>query len=91
MRRVAVLALTFVSVAVALSGAVLFWERSSRRMGTPPQRATYEALHTASVAVSAVRGGLTVDTAVKAAPALRQLLGAPVVAIANQTGLVSCG
>lgn len=80
----------FVSVAVALSGAVLFWKRSSRRVGTPPQRATYEALHTASVAASALRGGLTADTAIKAAPALRQLLGTPVVAIANQTGLVSC-
>ena len=90
MRRVAVLALMFVSGAVALSGAVLFWKRSSRRVGTPPQRATYEALHTASVAASALRGGLTADTAVKAAPALRQLLGTPVVAIANQTGLVGC-
>ena len=59
-------------------------------MGTPPQRATYETLHTASVAASALRGGLTADTAIKAAPALRQLLGTPVVAIANQTGLVGC-
>ena len=52
----AVLAVIGVSVAVALSCAVLFWQRSSRRVGTPPQRATYEALHTASVAVSALRG-----------------------------------
>ena len=87
---VAVLALMFVSFAVTLSGAALFWKRSSRRVGTPPQRATYEALHTASMAVSALRGGLTADTAIKAAPALRQLLGTPVVAIADQTGLVGC-
>jgi len=86
----AVLAIMGGSVALALCGAVLFWKRSSRRVGTPPQRATYEALHTASVAVSALRGGLTADTVVKAAPALRQLLGTPVVAIADQAGLVGC-
>ena len=86
----AVLAIMGGSVALALCGAVLFWKRSSRRVGTPPQRATYEALHTASAAVSALRGGLTADTVIKAAPALRQLLGTPVVAIADQTGLVGC-
>jgi len=86
----AVLAIMGGSVALALCGAVLFWKRSSRRVGTPPQRATYEALHTASAAVSALRGGLTADTVVKAAPALRQLLGTPVVAIADQAGLVGC-
>ena len=86
----AVLAIMGGSVALALCGAVLFWKRSSRRVGTPPQRATYEALHTASAAVSALRGGLTADTVVKAAPALRQLLGTPVVAIADQDGLVGC-
>ncbi|MBV9383668.1 MAG: histidine kinase [Streptosporangiaceae bacterium] len=86
----AVLVIMFVLVAAALSGAVLFWRRSSRRVGTPPQRATYEALHTASLAVSALRDGLTADTAVRAAPALRQLLGTPVVAIADRTGLLAC-
>ncbi len=86
----AVLAVMGVSVTLVLCCAVLFWKRTSRRVGTPPQRATYEALHTASVAVSALRGGLTADTAVRAAPALRQLLGTPVVAIADQTGLVGC-
>jgi two-component system LytT family sensor kinase len=87
---VAVLVIVFVSITAALAGAVRFWMRSSRRVGTPPQRATYEALHTASVAVSALRGGLTSETAIKAAPALRHLLGTPVVAIADQAGLVGC-
>ena len=60
----AVLIIVFVSSAAALSGAVLFWRRSSRRVGTPPQRATYEVLHTASQAVSVLRDGLTSATAV---------------------------
>jgi len=86
----AVLVVILVSVAAALSGAVLFWRRSSRRVGSPPQRATYEALHTASEAVSVLRVGLTADTAEKAAPSLRRLLGTPTVALADRTGLLAC-
>jgi two-component system LytT family sensor kinase len=85
-----VLIIMFVSVAVALCSAVLFWRWSSRRVGAPPQRATYEVLHTASQAVSVLRDGLTRDTAVKAAPSLRQLLGTPTVAIAGQDGVLAC-
>jgi two-component system, LytTR family, sensor kinase len=85
----AVLAIMFVSVAAVLSGAVLFWRWSSRRVGTP-QRATYEALHTASEAVSVLREGLTPATAAKAAPSLRQLLGTPAVALADRGGLLAC-
>jgi hypothetical protein len=47
------------SVGVSLSGAVLLWRHGSRRMGTAAQPATDETLHTASLAVSALRGGLT--------------------------------
>jgi two-component system, LytTR family, sensor kinase len=86
----AVLVIMLISVAAVLSGAVLFWQWSSRRVGTPPQRATYEALHTASQAVSALRDGLTCGTAVKAAPSLRHLLGTPAVAIADAGGLLTC-
>src|SRR5215470_18076794 len=69
-----VLAIILVAFVAALAGAVMFWKRGARRVGTPPQRATYEALHTASVATSALRNGLTASSAIKAAPALRQLL-----------------
>jgi two-component system LytT family sensor kinase len=85
-----VLIIMSVSVAAALCCAVLFWRQSSRRVGPPPQRATYEVLHTASQAVSVLRGGLTPVTAVKAAPSLRQLLGTPTVAIADQGGVLAC-
>jgi two-component system LytT family sensor kinase len=78
-----------VAVAVALSGAVAFWTRTSRLMGTPRQHATYETLHTASMAVSALRGGLTTASAANAAPALRRLLGTPAVAIADARSLLA--
>jgi two-component system, LytTR family, sensor kinase len=86
----AVLVMLLVSAAALLSCAVLFWKRSSRRVGAPPQRATYEVLHTASQAVSVLRDGLTPDTATKAAPSLRHLFGTPTVAIAGQDGLLAC-
>jgi two-component system LytT family sensor kinase len=78
-----------VAVAAVLAGAVIFWTRSSRMMGTPRQQATYETLHTASVAVSALRGGLTSAAAASAAPALRRLLGTPAIAIADRQSLLA--
>jgi len=83
------LTITLASIGVAVAGAVTFWKRGARRVGTPPQRATYEALHTASLAASALRGGLTASTAVKAAPVLRRLLGTPAVAVADQASMIA--
>ncbi len=83
------LAIILTALAAALAGAVMFWKRGARRVGTGPQRATYEALHTASLAVSALRDGLTAASAVRAAPALRQLLSTPAIAIADQTSLIA--
>ena len=83
------LAIILIAVAVALAGAVMFWKRGARRVGTGPRRATYEALHTATLAVSALRDGLAAGSAIKAAPALRQLLGTPAVAICDQTSLIA--
>jgi len=77
------------ALGVALSGAVAFWTRSSRLMGTPRQHLTYETLHTASIAVSALRGGLTPAAAASAAPALRRLLDTPAVAMADRKGLLA--
>ena len=77
------------AVIVGLSGALAFWARTSRLMGTSRQNITYQTLHTASVAMSALRGGLTVPAAASAAPALRRLLGTPAVAIASKRGLLA--
>lgn len=74
---------------MALSGAVAIWRRTSRLVGMPRQHATYETLHTASKAVSALRGGLTTASAASAAPALRRLLGTPAVAIADTRSLLA--
>jgi two-component system, LytTR family, sensor kinase len=76
-------------VCLGLSGAALFWKRSSRQMGTPGQRATYKTLHTATAAASALRGGLTSSSAIKAAPALCRLLGTPAIAIADRWNLLA--
>jgi two-component system LytT family sensor kinase len=76
------------AVAVVLSGAVAFWTPTSRLVGTRRQHATYETLHAVSMAVSALRGGLTTASAASAAPALRRLLGTPAVAIADTRSLL---
>lgn len=83
------LAVMLLSVAAALAGAVTFWKHGARRMGTPSQRATYDVLHTVSLVASALRNGLTPSSAVKAAPALRRLLGTSAVAIADHAELIA--
>jgi two-component system, LytTR family, sensor kinase len=76
-----------VAVAVLLAVAPLllaagYWagRRTSRPagpgdLGTPVERATFQTLHTASLAAPPLRAGLTEDTARKAARPLRDLLG----------------
>lgn len=77
------------ALAVALSGAVTWWMRTSRPVGTPPQQAAYETLHTARMSALALRGGLTTASAASAAPALGRLLGTPAVAIADTRRLLA--
>jgi hypothetical protein len=64
----------FVSVAAVLPELSLLWRRSSHRMAAPPQRTNSEAvIYAATTAVSALRAGMSADTAVRAFPALRRL------------------
>ncbi|MEV0093919.1 histidine kinase [Streptomyces sp. NPDC050738] len=58
-------------------GFVLGRRRPSRTsdVGTPVERATFETLHTASLAAPPLRAGLTEESARKAARRLRTLLG----------------
>ncbi|MFJ4685265.1 sensor histidine kinase [Streptomyces sp. NPDC088789] len=44
-------------------------------LGTPVEHATFQTLHTASLAAPALRAGLTEETARRSAPRLRSLLG----------------
>ena len=64
--------------------AVIGWAFLRRRsLGSPADRATYITLHNASLAAPALRSGLNADSATKALPHLRALLGAPTVAITD--------
>ncbi|WP_433324684.1 sensor histidine kinase [Spirillospora sp. CA-294931] len=77
---------------VALGGAgvmgAVLWVVLGRRPG-PPARATFQTLHTASLAAPALRGGLGDDTARRAAPHLRALLGAAAAAVTDGERLLA--
>ncbi|HWG01563.1 MAG TPA: histidine kinase [Trebonia sp.] len=80
-----------VSVAGVLAAIARWRTRASASAGTrQAQQITFQALHTASMAVSALRDGLTPAAAATAAPALQQLFGVPVIALADRTGLLHC-
>jgi len=56
--------------------------------GSPAERATFETLHTASLAAPALRSGLTKAGAEKASRHLRKLLGSPAIAITDSEELL---
>ncbi len=60
-----------------------------RSLGTPADRATYVTLHNASLAAPALRAGLNAESATKAIPHLRALLGAATVAITDATDVLA--
>ena len=70
--------LAVLALVTALAGAVVAVVRLRGRRGiaTAMQRATYDVLHTASLAAAPLRGGLTVASAAKSARHLRALVGA---------------
>ncbi|WP_306204881.1 sensor histidine kinase [Actinoplanes sp. RD1] len=78
-------AVAVVAVLVALGGAVVAVLRLRARRGvaTAEQRATYDVLHSASLAAEPLRTGLTAATAGKAARHLRRLVGAPGLTVAD--------
>ncbi|MFB7742316.1 sensor histidine kinase [Streptomyces sp. NPDC056132] len=72
-------ALLFLGPLLAAAGYLL-GRRTARRartsdVGTPVEHATFETLHTASLAAPPLRAGLTAEAARKAARRLRSLLG----------------
>ncbi|MEO3869345.1 histidine kinase [Nonomuraea sp. B12E4] len=76
------------AVVVVLVGvpAIVLWRvmRGRRELGTSPaERATFETLHTASLAGPPLRAGLTADGAERASRHLRALLGAAALAITD--------
>jgi two-component system LytT family sensor kinase len=71
---------------VATVVAAVVVVRTRRVVATPTERATHEALHTASLAAHALRDGLNADSALRAAPFLRRLTGADAVVVFDEAG-----
>ena len=65
---------TLFVLAAFMGGVGWYALRGWRHLGTPAERATYETLHTASLAAPALRAGLTEHSAERAVPFLRRLL-----------------
>ncbi|MEU7900111.1 histidine kinase [Nonomuraea sp. NPDC049152] len=66
--------------------ALVLWRvlRGRRELGSgPAERATFETLHTASLAAPPLRAGLSEEGAQKASKHLRELLGSPAIAITD--------
>ncbi|MFC6007047.1 sensor histidine kinase [Angustibacter luteus] len=68
---------------VALTARVV---RRRRDFGSSADRATFETLHTASLAAPSLRDGLTASGAERAVKHLRTLLGTPAVALVDAAG-----
>ncbi|WP_308114059.1 sensor histidine kinase [Kineosporia corallincola] len=79
------------AVLVVVLLAVIAFRRARRGpdLGTPAERATFDTLHTASLAAPPLRDGLTPEGAQKAVRHLRTLLGTPAVALADGSRLLA--
>ncbi|GHJ42121.1 signal transduction histidine kinase [Streptomyces sp. TS71-3] len=58
-------------------------------VGSPVERATFETLHTASLAAPPLRAGLTEDTARKAVRGLRTLLGTDALCVTGRSSVLA--
>lgn len=78
------------AVALAVPAVLLWWVlRGRRAFGTVEQRATYAALHSASLAAPPLRAGLTADSASRSARHLRTLLGSAAVSLTDTERLLA--
>lgn len=87
MRSAIVLVLAGAVVVIAVLAAARWWTR--RVLATPGQRATYEVLHTASLAAPPLRSGLTAGSAGKSAKHLHALLGSVAVGLFDASTLLA--
>jgi two-component system LytT family sensor kinase len=78
---VTVLSVAGIIVALAAAVVAVVRLRARRTIATPAQRATYEVLHTASLAAPPLRAGLTEAAAAKSIRHLHALLGAPAIGL----------
>lgn len=80
------------AIAALVATAVFVrWRLLTRRrtLGSPADRATYETLHTASLAAPPLRRGLDATSAALALPHVRTLLGLSTVAITDLNGTLA--
>jgi two-component system, LytTR family, sensor kinase len=86
----AVLVTAALAVALAVGAAVVWWAMRGRRaFGTVAERATYAALHEASLAAPPLREGLTAASAARSARHLRTLLGSAAVSLTDTDRLLA--
>ena len=79
-----------VAAAVVVAVAAVGYLRYRRRdLGTPADRATFDTLHTASLAAPGLRAGLSVAGAQRAVRHLRALLGTAAVALTDRTRVLA--
>ncbi|WP_405901141.1 histidine kinase [Streptomyces sp. NBC_00727] len=74
-------------------GGLLLGRRTARPLrtsdvGTPVEHATFETLHTASLAAPPLRAGLTEDSARRSARRLRSLLGTDALCLTDRDGVL---
>jgi two-component system, LytTR family, sensor kinase len=82
--------LVAVAAGVGLAAALAVWlVRHRRDLGSSTDRATFQTLHTASLASRQLRFGLDQASAERAIRYLRTLLGAPVVALTDTVDLLA--
>src|SRR5690242_20582461 len=74
---------------VAVAAVVLYALRHRRDLGTSADRATFDTLHTASLAAPPLREGLTQAGAERAVRHLRTLLGTTAVALTDRSRMLA--
>jgi len=83
--------LTAALVALCAAALLLLWRalRGRRVFGTEAERATYRALHEASLAAPPLRAGLTADSAARSSRHLRALLASNAVSLTGRDELLT--
>ena len=83
-----VLWLALVGVVGVLATVAFYVRWAGRRLVTPGQRMTYQALHTANLAAPPLRAGLTPEAMHRALGPLRTLMGTRGLVVADPAGVV---
>jgi two-component system, LytTR family, sensor kinase len=81
--------LALIAIVILIAAVVRFAFRGQRRLGTPMQRASHIALHTANLAAPALRAGLNQSSAERSISHLRNLLGTRGLVIADLDGVLA--